>query len=329
MFKKILKSCLVAVSVCAMATSLFAEVTAKVSGRIVAEALQVTVKDGASYLDMASQGRIGVAVSADAGDWKVGGVTQLRTIGGKVNDNLYNYANMQNDTLKIQLGRQWWGICNTGAKYGGKTIDRKCLGLNAVSARDDRLTVKLKNVGLTVMLEMNMENGDATNDAYTQTGFGLNYGKSFGSLGLKVEFTSASRAGNEKLEAASKDGVNDGAAKSDLTLGVTYAISDTFGVDFQYESASTKATSNADETKISWMGLGADIGFSDTMGLGFYYDMGSTAVGSGDAVAASLVTINLQTKMDALTMNVGLNSETTADGDAGKTTIAGGFYFPF
>jgi len=326
MLKKMFKSCLAIAMICAMAAPVYAEVEKKVGvrGRAVAELVQTSVKDGASSLNMWSEGRIGLSMSAKEGDWSIGGVTELRTKEAAVTDNLYNWVHVENDAVKLSMGRQWWGMVYLSAYTGySNKADRYCYGcgmaglgsdgagLPNFGVRDARFIATIKSVGLQVMAQLNAET------TYNETAFGVLYPAKFGPLKLTAQYVSYSTAIDAKnTKHVKKGSAEDGGSTGELAVGLAYNLSEAMYFDFHFESNTYQSgVAGSKAAAATTMGLGANIGLGNGMGVGAYFDNSSRDDGTPKKKVGTAITASFLKSFNGQQLWVAYNSTGLKDDD--------------
>jgi len=318
MLKKLLTGCLTIVAAAALAVpAMAAEMSGKVNGRAIGEFMSSSDKygkaDAVSKLDMQGRARFGYDLIAKEGEWTVTGKFEtLSEYGIKYGDTgatlLQKFVKLENDAFSVSLGTQWWGICYktaTGAWTTGEAIDRPCYGIGAsmygavgnaakvdatlsaglpqnLKSRDDRMIIGIKSVGLQVMLEMNyMDVGSTTGDQYNTSAYGVQYDGAFGPVSLTAAYVTKGLKANDK---ASEKTSLDGAAFTELTLGVQYNVSEAMAVEFEYEAEGyTLGTSGSKTATTTAMGLAFSMALSESQGLLVGYDTSVTNSGVSGA----------------------------------------------
>jgi hypothetical protein len=291
MLKKLLTGCLTIAMAAALAVpAMAAEVTGKVGGRAVADLSSVSVTpqggaDGYSYMDMAAQGRIDYKLTATEGDWSFSGKVEYRS---NTSHDAYvspvvlqKFFTLENDAFAVSLGTQWFGFVYL-TPYMGVTDawDRACYG--CADLRSDRAIVKIKSVGLDILYGANMNNGDATADAYQISELGLQYNGAFGPVAVAAQYLSQAYAAVENLDQSTDKSTMDGYTLNEMAFAVRYGISEAMFVEFDYNSLSTKMK-DVDAKNTITMGLAFAMAFSEAQGIAVAWDQAVADSGTSDA----------------------------------------------
>jgi hypothetical protein len=315
--------------------------------------------DAVSWMDMFSNGKIGANMAATDGAWKVG-ATYVSEVNNTRDDGvdwtssstdplkpIYNYIYLENDAIKAQLGKQIWALpslsCNycgdptyvarpSYGWYGGQTFGVFIArGGHAATFRDDRLTVKVKSVGLTINLEIEQEGSlslapsNPTGDNYSRTGFGLMYVNKVGPVMLGFMYNSASRVANKNFDPDTEKTAKDGDSASLMALAVKYPINPGLSVTLNYHSSSYKpGTSGAKAATEAMTGLAVDFALDKTSGVSGAYDMstyedGNDANGTDKGQYTGLL-VSYAKIIGGVKLNAGYESESTKTGDTKVTT---------
>ncbi len=340
MLKKLLKGCLTIAMVSALAIPAMAE--SSINGRVRAWVENTAVKDGKSLTQMDADGRFGGTVTGEAGDWTGEGFVQIGLDPDSDPDawSMRNFTvALSNDAMKIKLGRQYpFGIAKGQAWTAGWVNDSYWAGESVENARADYLTVGLSQVGLTVIFGMDnfgSETDDVTGDEYNMTTVGAVFDKSFGALGLAVEFTSQSFAIDEEYGDSTAKGKYDGTGLTNLALAVDFALNEQMTVAFNYDSQ-TKGkdfVGGTDDVTTSSMEFWFDMGLDDTMGISIGYGMKAVADGSDNTTNSTMMNFGFVKKMGVVKAGLGYIANTEKDDDtgvdAGDSALAFGFQAGF
>jgi hypothetical protein len=339
MLKKLLKGCLTIAMVSALAIPAMADTA--INGRVRAWVQNSSVKDGASLTQMNADGRFGGHVTGEAGDWTGKGLVQIGLDPDSDPDawSMRNFtAGISNDSMDITLGRQYvFGIAKGQAYTMGFVNDSYWAGETVYNARSDFLTVKLTDLGLKIIFGMDnfgSETSDTTGDEYNMTTVGVVYSKSFGSLGLAVEYTSQGFAIDKEYGDSTEKGADDGRAVSDLAVAVDFAISDAMTLAFNYDMATDQSgVSGSDAEVSSSMEFWFDMGLGDGLGLSVGYGMKGVAVGSADPTNSTMTNLGFTKAMGMMKAGVGYIAKTSKNDatglDSGDSKIAFGFQAGF
>ena len=327
MLSKMMKAALTAALLSALSIpAMAADMTGKVNGRARAALVQTTIKDGASTMDMAGDGRLGYEMSSTDGDWTATGYVQL----GLGDDGAVSLRDakvtLENASMAITAGRQYpWGVTN-GNKYLTDNIGDIYWAGEYVTrnVRDSFLKVGLKDVGLSGVLGMNPQTvDDTTTDAYNETVFAALYGTSMGALSINASYISVSGAIDEKqANTAGKDSSVDGYAQSSIAVGVGFAISETMSIALNIDSISVQAGGNPKPKVVSdqYMALIFDLGLSESSGVTVAYNTYSQNDGSSNPLAKTAIVAGFNKSLAGASIYVQYFSETEKDDDLDATT---------
>lgn len=336
MLKKLLTGCLTIAMATAMATSaMAADVT--VGGRATSNLVSTTYTpnegDGYSYMNIESEGRIHAVAKASEGDWTFSGKVEVRSSGGAEAYSepviLQKYFQLENDAFAIAMGTKWFGLAYLTPFMGlSNELDRECYG--CANLRDDRISFKLKEVGLEIIYSADQEEGaNSTGDEFVATELGLAYTGKFGPVTLAVQYLSISNAMVENFDQTTEDTTaKNGTSTTELTLGVQYAITEGMFVEFDYDSLAVVAAEDADPATTVMMGLAFSMAFSEAQGFTFAYDMKTADKGTDasedDSTDVSMV-LYFEQKIGGGRLFAGYEGYSqSVDGENvyGKTTIA-------
>ncbi len=336
MLKKLLKGCLTAAMVTAMAVSVSAETTLKWSGNAAATLEQTTTVvdggDGVTVMDMYSSGDLDLKASVAGDQWT--GMAKIEmdfnAAGVSAVDDLY--VEMQSDALTIMFGENDIIGIGQGGDYLGEIDNTLGWGDgDEIPGEDGWLQVSLNEVGLKVFLGLNHvdPDDDATGDAYDRTAFGVTFAKSFGMIDLGFQYVSLSTKRDENNgSAVAEESKYDGLTATEMALAVTANISEKMAVSFNYVAdAYTAGTDGADEVKTTTMALFFDMGLSDTMGFTVHY--GQESEDDGAVVTTQTVlhgTLKVTTGgVDHYVAYESIKDASDADGDDDDTTSTFGY----
>lgn len=348
MFKQTLVSILIgACFLILIPSAVAADFKATANGRTRTWLENVAVKDGTTTMQFKADGRIGVDLSVKSDGWTVGIFQDmdLDSDEGKASPTIgEQYVNVGTDNVGVQLGHfSPYGVTK-GMTYAIGPISDSAsywVGENLPTTDlTDHLTVELKNVGLVAIVGLNKYGTDSA-DNYSETVLGAAYGKEFGTLDLGVEAISASTRIDEKdVNAAPADGEFDGKAFSMLALGIGYGLSDTMGVAFNYEGATTASGDDSvDDVKTRIMEVWFDLSLDDVSGISVGYGMKTTDDGTSEKTLGTLTSLNYLRELGiaGIFVNYLIATEKDDDGtpsapaviDSTTTTLAAGLEVNF
>jgi len=343
MSKSIIKNSLIVAMACSMSTPVFAaDVSATVNGRVRTWLESVAVKDSTNTMQIKADGRLGASISAASDGWTVTVFQDmdLDSDDGEASPTIGEQKiTLGNDSLDITLGRfSPYGVTK-GMTYGvGAVADNASywVGENVPTTDvTDHLTIGLKDVGLTVIVGLNnYHTADSTTDARNETVIGAVYGKQFGAVDLGVQYLSIGSKVDQEDTNGTVNGAEDGRVFSALALGLGYAISDTMGVAFNYESNSnTAGDAGAEADKNSIMELWFDLGFDDTSGISVGYASKTNDDGSANKVQSNLISLSYLKQLGIASLYANYLTATDKDDDGAldtaTTSVAAGMQVDF
>ncbi len=296
MLKKLLKGCLTAAMVTAMAVSVSAETTFTWAGNAEGTLLNKTVSpgggDAVTTMDMAASGDLDLAVAVGGDQWT--GTAYLDLDFDAADTGVDDvYVEMSNDALAISFGEFDPVGIGQGHAYTGEIDESYGAGGNNETPNEQGwLRLKLNDVGLSVFLGMNAETEDDGDDSvagadegnYSTTAYGVVFQKSFSIIDLGVQYVALSSARDEADgDVVAEDSKWDGLVTSELAFAVTANFTDMMALTLNYASDTyTIGGDGVDAFSSTYMEIVFDMGLSDTMGFSVAYDMGSENDGSGN-----------------------------------------------
>jgi len=296
MLKKLLTGCLTIAMIGAFSASAAADTTCTWTGNVEAHLLQTTTKDATdgaksvSEMDMKSTGDLDLAVVKSGDTWTGTAYFDLDWDASAVTvDDLY--VKMSKDTLAISFGEFDPVGIGKGDDYLGEVDETYGAGEAGYYTPNEQgwVVVSLTDVGLDLMLGINEESYDASDDDYTlgaitansvnngdysSTAFGAKFDKTFGDLGLAVSYVSKSTKRDENNgDHVTESTMFDGASASTLGLAVQYTMGE-MAFTLNYTGATFKSgVDGAEELKQTYTEILFDMAVSETQGLTVAYGM--------------------------------------------------------
>lgn len=305
MVKKLVKGCLIVALAGLLSTPSYAvDIKANVNGRVRTWLANVAEKDGPTKMDMQSDGRIGADLSATAGEWTVTAFSNLDVTETSI-DVRDQYIVLDNKSLAIKAGRfNPFGVTIGGWDWVGGYLTNTSVnksyfpGENTPIERDEYISVKLNDLGLSVIFGANHFDGTTMGDDYNRTTIAASYSNQFGPLDLIAQFGNSSEAIDEKDAQALKGGDHDGATYSSIAFGVEYKFDEKMAASVAFENDSrSSGISGADDVTNTILEVYFDMALTEKSGVSVGYGQRSKDDGSSNKTEETAINFGFIQKL--------------------------------
>jgi len=343
MFGKIWKYGLPLVVCSVMATQLTAEeIKGNVVGEVKGALINSTVKTGSdsySAMDMVTEATLGYEVGLKGETWSASGYADL-TMDAEGFSAGNRFVKLENEALSFGLGN--WDADSADIAVGKEYLDAidQSMGIGNLAfeeAGGDYFKFGLKDTGLEFILGMNvMGSSDASGDdgLYNETLISAVYSGKFGDLALNASLTSVAETIDEIRNVGGKDCIHDGGAKSELAVGLGYAIN-TMNIAVNVDQYTAKIGGNPapDDQKQMTLVLAFDMALDDDSGFTVAYNSQTLDDGSSNQTQTSGIDAGYRRTISGVDFSIGYSSSATKDDDDGtdeSTSLVGaGLTFAF